>query len=102
MQLLLAMAMTIVSVLSPPQRMSFVPETPVQGQPVSIGYDFHNSGVTSTTIRVHFTPGTEYTDYVLTEENPEVIVPVPANATSVLLEDGDGPSPDKSSAVDIP
>ena len=83
------------------QRITLVPDPPIQGQNVEICYDFAGSGVTSATLRVTFTPGGS-TEYPVKVDDPCVTVFVPENATSILVEDLDGPSPNKDAPVIAP
>ncbi len=85
--------------MAQPQRITLDPDPPVQGQDVKICYAFSGSGVTSTTLRVTFYPGGGSKDYSVTDSNPCVTVKVPDTATSILVEDLDGPSPDKNAPV---
>ena len=81
------------------QRITLDPQPPVRGQSVTITYDFDGSGITSTTLRVTFDPGGVTSDHDLTAQNNSVTIAVPANATSILVEDLSGVSPNQSSAV---
>jgi hypothetical protein len=72
----------------------------VQGGTVRICYDFDGSGLTQTRLTVTFTPGNQTAEYTVTEANPCVNVTVPANATSILVHDVDGTSPDQAAAID--
>ena len=82
------------------QRISLNPEPPVQGQEVAITYDFSGLALEETRLRVTFSPGGTPVIYHVTVGDPSVGVPVPGDATSVLIEDLDGPSSDKASAVE--
>ena len=80
------------------QRITLDPDPPVQGQDVTICYRFDGSGVSSTTLRVTFDSGTP-TDYEVSTSQPCVTIPVPDSATSITVEDMNGPSPDKNAPV---
>lgn len=80
------------------QRITLDPDPPVQGRQVTICYNFAGSGVTSTTLRVTFDDGSS-TDYEVTTDSPCITIGVPGTATSILVEDLDGPSPDKAAPV---
>lgn len=81
------------------QRISLDPEPPVRNQDVEISYDFTGLDMKKTRLRVTFYPGGTPTIYTIEKDDPRVAVPVPGDATSVLIEDLDGPSPDKSSSI---
>jgi hypothetical protein len=82
-----------------PQRITLNPANPVQGQNVTICYNFTGSGITSTQLQVTYSPNGPTTTYTVTTSSPCVDVPVPLDATSILVEDLVGNSPDKSATV---
>lgn len=83
------------------QRISLDPDPPVQGQPVEICYDFSGLELNSTRLKVTFKPQTEApTEHTVTPGDNCVTVQVPAGAESILVEDLDGPSPDKGAIVE--
>ena len=81
------------------QRISLDPEIPTQGQSVTISYDFHGTGMSETRLEVLIGPGDRTTTYTVTAAAPSVTITIPSDGTSYLVEDIDGPSPDKSGAV---
>jgi len=83
----------------PYQRIVLGEEPPCQGTWLMICYEFGGSGEYETELRVRFSPGDAYDDHYVSETDPWVIVKVPNDATSILVEDRGGPSPDKASIV---
>ena len=83
------------------QRISFNPDPPQAGQPLTICYDFSGTGLSFTHLKVTFTPPVvSPATYVVTPDAPCVTVTVPRGAVSILVEDIDGPSPDKGGVID--
>lgn len=81
------------------QRITLDPDPPKQGSQVTICYDFDGSGVESTTLRVTFSPSGVATSCPVSKKAPCATVTVPSDATSITVEDEDGPSPDKIAPV---
>ena len=81
------------------QRITFNPDPPVQGRTLEVCYDFDGSGLTSTTLRVTFDPGGQTSDHDLTAQDDCAKITVPANATSIRVEDLSGVSATRSSPV---
>ena len=87
-------------ILLPAQLISLNPEPPVQGGKVEIGYDAPNEDPEATfTLRITWSPSGD-TEDIEVPNGGSVEVDVPSDATNILIEDLDGPSPDKSSAVE--
>jgi len=82
------------------QRITFDPNPPVQGQSLDICYNFSGSGITQTTLRVTFDPGGQTSDHDVTDTSNCVTITVPLNATSIVVEDLSGTSPNRTSPVD--
>jgi hypothetical protein len=85
--------------MPPQQRITLNPANPVQGGTVRICYDFLGTDLIQTTLTVTFTPGGQTTQHVVTETDPCFDIDVPGNATSIVVHDEDGDSPDKTAAV---
>lgn len=85
----------------PTQRITLDPQPPVQGKPLTICYDFAESGLSSTTLTVTFDVGTP-ASYEVSAQNPCVTIDVPANAANITVSDASGVSPDKVSMVTRP
>jgi hypothetical protein len=82
-----------------PQRISFSPNPPVQGESVEICYDFTGLSITSTTLVVTFSPGGSPTSYSVSTEIPCFTITVPGSATSFLIHDSSKNSPDNGSMI---
>ena len=83
------------------QRITLTPDPPESGKPVKICYDFSGTNLAHTHLKVTFTPGVvSPATYVVTPEDPCVVVTVPDGAITMLIQDIDGPSPDKSAVID--
>jgi len=70
---------------------------------VEICYDFEGAGVTSTRLRITFTlasGGSTSSEEEVSTSDKCCKVDVPADAETILVEDLDGPSPDKASSVE--
>lgn len=80
------------------QRISLDPDPPVHGAQVTICYDFDGLQLTSTDLEVTFTPAGN-SKHTVTPSDPCVTIDVPANATRIIVEDLDGPSPDLTAPV---
>jgi hypothetical protein len=85
--------------MAEPQRISFDPTPPKQGKPVKICYDFTGLGITQTTLEVSF-DGTVISSPEVTPANPCVTIQVPSDAENILVDDLDGPSPDRGDVVE--
>jgi hypothetical protein len=81
------------------ERISFNPDPPEQGMALTICYDFSQLGISSTTLRVAFTPGGA-SDHPVSKTDPCVEVQVPANAEAILVEDLSGYSNDKTAIIE--
>ena len=80
-----------------PDLITLKPDPPIQGQDVEICYDFPQ-GVDEVDLKVTFTPGGTTTHRV-TAADPCVDVPVPDDATTILVQDMSGASADKAAPV---
>jgi len=84
----------------PKQRISLNPDPPVQGQNVNVCYNFDGTTLAQTTLEVTFDPGAHSSNHTVTPDDPCATVVVTDDATSIIVEDLDGPSPAKSAPVD--
>lgn len=84
--------------MSDKQRITLDPNPPVQGEDVTITYDFSGLSLAETRLQILF-DGDSGPVITVTPDDPSQTVPVPASADTILVEDLDGPSPDKSAPV---
>lgn len=82
------------------QRIQFAPSPPVQGQWLTICYDFEGVEIGQTRVSVDFKPGGEPSEHTLTPEANCVSIYVPQDAETIVVEDLDGPSPDRSEVIE--
>lgn len=84
------------------QRISIDPDPPQAGKALRICYDFFGSGLTSTTLKIHYVPTSYGTDTVTVSESPagssckEILCPA---ASSLTIVDGSGVSQDLASVI---
>lgn len=82
------------------QRITLDPDPPEAGQPVKICYDFDGLDPARTVLKVTFGPdATPGGEHEVDEDEPCVTIDVPQHATSITVEDLEGPSPDKVAPV---
>lgn len=81
------------------QRITLNPDPPVQGQSVTICYDFDGAGVDATRIRVTFGPGEDAVTYALEVEDNCITITVPDGSTSIEVVDLEGSSPTRTAPV---
>jgi hypothetical protein len=84
------------------QRISISPSPPIAGSSATICYDFTDSGLTETELRVTYYPASSTTTHTVDTADNCVTVTIPASARQITVEDLKGPSPDLVRAVDQP
>ena len=81
-------------------RITFEPDPPVAESNLIICYDFTGSGISSTELRVRFTPEVvPDADYPVSSSEPCVTIAVP-HAETIDVEDLSGVSPSRRETID--
>jgi hypothetical protein len=86
--------------MAEPQRISFEPDPPQAGKILKICYSFENLPQDKTQLEVSFNPAVvSPATYDVTRKDPCLTLLVP-EADSILVQDLDGPSPDKEGMIE--
>ena len=81
------------------QRITLIPDPPVEGVSLQVCYAFDGSGLTQVTLTIVFTPGGQSSSPNVSESAPCTTVAVPHGAQRVTVTDQGGSSSSISSPV---